>query len=90
MEPQRRIDPKLAKFLARHAVSEEEAVEADVAAYRGKTPEECWRDVVSTARVAALALALQPRALRLAALDDPPHPSYAEVMRRLRQAGRGR
>lgn len=40
--------------------------------------------MVATARAAALALSIQPSAVRRAAFEDPPHPSYAEVMRRLR------
>jgi hypothetical protein len=88
MELRRDIDPKLAKFLARHAVSVKQEVEDDVAPNRGKTPEECWADVVALSRTSAWAISLQPDPLKIAATRDPPHPSYAETVRRLRASWR--
>ena len=90
MEPQRRIDPKLAKFLARHAVSEEEAVEADVSRHRGQSPAESWADAEGCCRAAMLMVRAGGHALERLALErDEPHPSYWPTLRRLMKSRRG-
>jgi hypothetical protein len=78
------LDPALARFLARHATSAREAVERDVAELRALSPEETWRIIDSVCLSAADVLSMRPD--RAAALDaqEPPHPSYEAVMRRLR------
>lgn len=77
------VDPRVLRFLARHAVGPREAVEQDVAEWRGVAPEATWPTLHALGRAAAQLLALQPDALQLAAERDPPHPSYADVVRRL-------
>jgi hypothetical protein len=42
-------DPSVARFLARHAVSVEKEVEADVAPWRDASPAERWRHFRSLA-----------------------------------------
>lgn len=86
----RGVDPKLARFLERNAVSIREEVEADVAPYRGKSPEECWAVTHSLARTAAWLLSLQPDPAKIVEQRDPPHPTYEAVMQRLRAARRNR
>lgn len=76
-------DAKLVRFLERHAVSEREEVEADVAPHRGQSMLDSWRDVESVCRDAAFLLAAQPDRDRLLLERDPPHPSYPGIMRRL-------
>lgn len=82
----RGVDPKLARFLERNAISIREEVEADVAPYRGKTPEECWAVTRSLARTVAWQLSLMTEEQRkLATEKEPPHPTYEAVMERLRE-----
>lgn len=84
MELQRRIDPRLAKFLARHAVSEEEAVEADVARHRGQSPADSWADGEGCCRASMLMVAAGEADLERLALErDEPPPSYWLALRRL-------
>lgn len=88
MAEARHLDPRLARFLARHAVSEAEAVEADVAPHRGKSTAALWAETAMLARDAVWLLSRQ-HDLRRAALErDPPHPSYGEVIARLRRSRR--
>jgi len=80
------VDPRVLRFLARHAVSPREAVERDVAPWRGVTAEATWPTLHALGRTAATMLALQPEADRVALVleCDPPHPSYSALIRRLR------
>ncbi len=77
------MDASLARFLARHAVTEREAVEKDVAELRRLGPEETWRIIDSVCLSAADILSARPD--RIAVLEErtPPHPSYASVIQRL-------
>jgi hypothetical protein len=77
------MDAALARFLARHAVPEREAVEKDVSELRGLGPEASWRVIDSVCLSAADVLSMRPD--RAAALSErePPHPSYAAVISRL-------
>jgi hypothetical protein len=75
---------RLAKFLARHAVSEREAVEKDVAGLVGLSQEESWRIIDSVCLSAADLLSTRPDRLSVLLDRDPPHPSFEAVMARLR------
>ena len=77
------MDASLARFIARHAVPEREAVEKDVAELRGLGPEATWRVIDSVCLSAADVLSMRPD--RVAALSerDDPHPSYAATIARL-------
>jgi len=77
------MDPALARFLARHAVPEREAVEKDVSELRGLGAEASWRIIDSVCRSAADVLSMRPDRVAVLSERDPPHPSYAAVMRRL-------
>lgn len=81
---------RLARFLARHAVTTQQAVEADVAPYRGMSPADSWRVVEALSRDAALQLSTRTDRAAIAAERDPPHPSYAAIMARLRSERRAR
>ena len=76
---------RLARFLARHAVSEREAVQADVAPHLKQSLEDSLRDVDLLSRDALFQLSLQPDPLAVAAERDEPHPTYRAVMARLRE-----
>ena len=78
------MDPEVAAFLTRHHTSPREEVAAEVDPYRGKSPEETWPDVVAVCRAAARLLAANPERDRIVGEVDPPHPSYAAILRRLR------
>ncbi len=84
------MDPKLARFLARHAVSAREAVEQDVAELRGLSPEDSWRVVDSVCLSAADVLSMRPDRATVLSERDPPHPSYDAIMARLRAGYRNR
>lgn len=79
-----RRDPAIDRFLARHACSEREAVLADAAPYVGMTPEERALHVVAACRAAADALRASPFRDAILARREPPHPTYFEIIRRLR------
>lgn len=78
------MDATLARFLARHALSEREAVEKDVTELRGLGPADSWRLVDSVCLSAADTLSMRPDRAALLTEREPPHPSYEAVMRRLR------
>lgn len=77
-------DERLAKFLARHAVSEREAVLKDVADLKGVSPEASWRIIDSVCLSAADILSMRPDRIAVMLERDPPHPSFEAVMKRLR------
>lgn len=83
-------DERLARFLARHAVSERDAVEKDVAELRNLSPEATWRLIDAVCKSAADILAMRPDRIEALQEKDPPHPSYESVMRRLRAGYRNR
>lgn len=83
--PPEPLDP-LAKFLRQHAVSPRQAVEDDVAEWRGVPPERSFQDGLALARSAARVLAwggCDP--LEVALERDPPHPSLGPALERLRR-----
>ncbi|MCW8140598.1 MAG: hypothetical protein KIT58_16990 [Planctomycetota bacterium] len=84
------VDPRLRRFLAQHSVSVEAEVEADVAEARGLGPGERWRQLERLSGVLAWVGAggALDRA-RVLEHRDPPHPTYAAIIARLR-AGRAR
>ncbi len=81
------IDPKVKRFLEIHSVSEREAVEADVAEHRDQTPAERWQVLVTLSRSLGW-WASRSEAERGRMLDqrDPPHPTYVDIVRRLRSS----
>lgn len=81
---------RVRRFVAKHSLPEREAVEADVAEYRGKSLEERGRDIESVCRDAAAILSSRPDRDRILMEDDPPHPSYFAIMERLRRQYRER
>ncbi len=83
------MDAALARFLARHAVSEREAVERDVAELRGLGPEATWAPIDAVCRSAADVLSMRPDRVDALGQRDPPHPSYDAVVRRLRAVAAG-
>lgn len=78
-----RPEPALARFLARHATSPRAAVERDVAELRALDPAASWRVVDAVCRSAADVLSMRPDRAALVSEREPPHPSFAEVVRRL-------
>lgn len=78
------IDPAVARFLARHSKPPRDAVAEDAAPWRDKSPAEKWRAVLALSRSAAWVLRLNPQRERVLAREDSPHPSYFEIMKRLR------
>ncbi|MGE0711219.1 MAG: hypothetical protein AB7N76_28850 [Planctomycetota bacterium] len=75
----------MARFLARHALPEREAVAADVAPYLDMDLDERFRHLAAACRAAASALAAmseEDRARALAARQAP-HPSWPALRRRL-------
>jgi len=79
------IDPRVQRFLEIHSVSERDAVEADVADHRDQTPAERWQVLVTLCRTLSWWQS-RPQEERERMLDsrDLPHPSYLEIVRRLR------
>lgn len=90
MELRRDIDPKLARFLARHSVSVKEEVEADVAPHRGQDPATSWAIVETLCRDAVFLLQAGGHGPALMRQRDEPHPSYWPAMRRLMAEHRAR
>lgn len=78
------MDAALARFLARHAVSEREAVDKDVSELRRLDAEASWRLIDSVCLSAADVLSMRPDRLAVLSERDPPHPSYVAVVSRLR------
>jgi hypothetical protein len=76
---------KVQRFIARHHRPILEDIERAVAPYRGMSPEDTWRAVDSVCRDAAFLLAAHPDRDRILVERDPPHPSYAGIMKRLRR-----
>lgn len=78
--------PAIRRFLERHATSIRDAVEADVADARSMTPAERWTALVGLCRsLAWLELRSPEERARVLEWRDPPHPTYSEIMRRLRE-----
>ncbi len=78
-----RPEPALVRFLARHATSPRAAVERDVAELRALDSAASWRVVDAVCRSAADVLSMRPDRAALVSEREPPHPSFAEVVRRL-------
>lgn len=79
------VDPRVRRFLERHASSIEEEVEADVADARSCSPGERWSQLERLTGVLAwLRSSGQTDLARVVEFRDPPHPSYAELIARLR------
>lgn len=78
------MDAAMARFLARHAVTEREAVERDVAELRNVRPEDSWRIIDSVCLSAADVLSMRSDRVSVLSERDPPHPSYPAAMERLR------
>jgi hypothetical protein len=77
-------DPRLARFIAHFAVSEQESAEKDVAELRGLTPDQTWPIIDSVCKTVADILSMCPDRDAALLQQDPPHPSYEAVMKRLR------
>jgi hypothetical protein len=90
MELRRDIDPKLARFLARHSVSVKEEVEADVAPHRGEDPADSWATVEALCRDAVFLLKAGGHGPAVMREREEPHPSYWPAMRRLMAERRAR
>lgn len=78
-------DPRVDAFLARFAVSERESAEADVADGMPVVVAERVERLIAACRLGVALAQASPDPERAMAWQDPPHPSYAEVMARLRQ-----
>jgi hypothetical protein len=76
-------DERLQRFLARHAVSEREAVLDDVRNYLGMSPEATWPSIRAVLALSQWQRASQPERAALSLDRDPPHPSYEAVIARL-------
>jgi hypothetical protein len=81
------MDPAVARFIAIHHRSARESAEDDCEQYRGRTLEQAWRDLAGVCRTAMQLLAMNSHRERILAEQDPPHPSYFEIMRRLKDRG---
>lgn len=80
--------PDVARFIQTHARSARDAVLEDVAPYRGLSLEQKGRVVEAVCKAAAAILAARPDRDVVMALEDPPHPSYREIVARLRSRWR--
>ena len=81
------IDPKVKRFLEIHSVSEREAVEADVAEHRDQTPAERWKVLVTLSQsLRWWASRSELERERMLEQRDPPHPTYPDIVRRLRSS----
>ena len=78
------IDPRVARYLAIHSKPPREAVDEDAAPWRDVSPEEKLRTAIELSATAAMFLAMNPNRDWVLAHEEPPHPSYFEIMRRLR------
>ncbi len=81
------VDPAVARFIAIHHRSARESAEEDCEQYRGRTLEQTWRDLEGVCRMAMELLALNPHREQILAEQDPPHPSYFDIVRRLKDRG---
>jgi hypothetical protein len=78
------IDPAVARFLAIHSKPPREAVEEDVARWRGKSLVEIGEAVSACSRTAIRIVEASPVRDRILANEEPPHPSYPGIIARLR------
>ena len=78
------IDPAIARYLANHCKPPREAVDEDAAPWRGVSREEKLKTTIGLCATAAMFLQMNPNREWVLAHEDPPHPSYFEIMRRLR------
>jgi hypothetical protein len=81
--PRSDIDPRLARFLATHAVSPREAVKADVDPHRDEDPAESWTAVEGLCRDAMFLLRVGGHLPGSMIEREEPHPTYATAMARL-------
>lgn len=82
---ERNVDPSLERFLRLHSVSIQEEVEADVAEARAMTPLERWEALVRLSKCLSWIRTQSPEhQARVLAWRDPPAPSYAQLVARLR------
>jgi hypothetical protein len=77
-------DPAVERFLARHSKPPREAVEDDVARYRGRSLEQIGEAVSACCRMAVAILDASPSREAILARHEPPHPSYRALIARLR------
>ena len=84
---ERQIDPRVARFLRIHSVSIEEEIEADVADARDLSPAERWRILEALSGTSDWLAAANPPEFvgKVLGWRDPPHPSYFEIVARLRK-----
>ncbi len=75
----------VAQFIARNHRTPQQEVEEDIAAYREASLTERLRDLVLVCRSSTKMLAANPHPARILRATEPPHPSYAGIMHRLRQ-----
>lgn len=87
----RAVDPRVRRFLERHGASIEDEVEADVTDARACTPAERWAQLERLTSVLSwLRASGQTDLARVLELREPPHPSYAGIVARLRAERRAR
>ena len=79
------MDPAVARFIAIHHRSARESAEDDIEPHRDQTPAESWADLRALCRAGARILAGLPNRDLVVNESDPPHPSYRDIVRRLRQ-----
>jgi hypothetical protein len=83
------VDPRVRRFIEHHAVSIEAEVEADVAEARASSPAERWRQLEQLTGVLSwLRASGTTDPARVVEWRDPPHPTYGELIARLRRGGR--
>lgn len=80
------MDPRVARFIERHHVDAAQAARDDVRDYLGLSPEATWPHIVAACRLAAWCRDAGTRGPRDDD-EDPPHPSYAAIVARLRAKG---
>lgn len=84
------LDPRVRRFIEHHAASIVDEVESDVAESRAATPTERWAQLERLTSVLAwLRTSGTADPARVLELRDPPHPSYRELIARLRSERRG-
>jgi hypothetical protein len=81
------LDPRVERFLRIHAVDVRQEVESDVADDRDLTPAERWRILERLSPSAEWLVEANPPELVASLLEwrDPPHPTYREIVARLRR-----
>lgn len=82
------LDPRVRRFLERHATDVVAEVEADVADSRASSPTERWAQLERLTGVLGWLRTSGANLPRVLEHRDPPHPSYALLIARLRSGPR--